>query len=315
MIVSVSRRTDIPAFYSEWFAKRLVEGYVLIKNPFNRKQVSKVLLTPEHVECFVFWTKDPEPIMKYLDLLEPYAYYFQITINAYGEDLEPNVRKKQQIINTVKALSQKIGSERIVWRYDPILLNPYYSKAYHYKWFEEIAKKLEGITKKCVISFVDEYKETKRNAKILNQQPISTEDMQEIGKTLAKIAGKYGMQVETCAEKIDLSLYGIEHGQCIDPQLIARITGLSAEKFKRDNMRQDCGCVKSVDIGEYNSCLHECAYCYANYNHGTILQNKERHDMQAPLLIGQLNGDEKITTHHLCKEKKGCQLNLLGEDM
>lgn len=314
MIVSVSRRTDIPAFYSEWFIKRLQEGYVLMRNPFNRKQVSSILLDKNHVSCFVFWTKDPQPLMPYLNLIEDYTYYFQITLTAYREDLESGVRRKKDIIETVKLLSKRIGKEHIIWRYDPILLNPYYTKDYHYEWFEKMARQLKGIVSKCVISFVDTYKETKRNAHILNLQPITEGDMKEVGKTLASIARKYGLAIETCAEKVDLSAYGIAHGKCIDPDLIAKLTGQNATTFKNDKMRADCGCVKSVDIGEYNSCPHECAYCYANYNHSTILQNKQKHIVTAPLLIGDLVGDEKITTHYLCKEKKERQISLFGEE-
>lgn len=317
MIISVSRRTDIPAFYSTWFFNRLKDGEVLIRNPFNRKQVSKVILNKEVVDCFVFWTKDPSHLIKLLHNLDGYKYYFQYTLTSYGDDIEVKVKRKQELIDTFINLSKRIGKEKVIWRYDPILLNNKYTKEYHYKWFEVIARKLRGYTDKCVISFVDEYKEIKKNADNLELEAISENDMIEIAINFVKIANKYNIIIESCAEKVDLTRYGVKFGACIDANLISTITGKDLSSLKKDNMRESCNCVKSIDIGEYNSCLHNCKYCYANYNSALIERNFATHNSNSSLLLGDLVGDEKITEHYLCKSKKKKpkveQINLFDE--
>ncbi len=307
MIISASRRTDIPAFYSEWFYNRLSAGEVLIKNPFNRKQVSRVTINKESVDCFVFWTKNPKNMMGGLELLEGYKYYFQFTLTSYGQEVERNVVSKNELIKTFIELSK---TTKVIWRYDPILLNEYYTKEYHYKWFESMASKLSGYTDRCVISFVDDYKEVKKNKNELLLQRITAEDMVQIASNLSQIANKYGMEVYSCAEKIDLSAVGVKQGQCIDPILVSDLTGKDFRSLKKDKMREGCQCVKSVDIGEYNSCLHGCAYCYANYNSPVIQKNHMLHNPKSKILISELQGDEKITNHFLMGKKGIEQLSL-----
>ena len=313
MIISVSRRTDIPAFYSDWFFNRLKDGEVYIRNPFNKNQVSKVLLNKDLVDIFVFWTKDPFNMMKNFKILEGYNYYFQFTLTSYRNDIECNTRKKSDIIKTFIELSNKIGREKVIWRYDPILLNQYYTKEYHYTWFEKIAKTLKGYTNKCVISFVDDYKAINKNSADLNLKTIASDDMRQIAKRLVEISKKYEIEIESCAEHIDLSDVGVIKGACIDSNLISKITGLSESLFKEDNMRKECKCVKSIDIGEYNSCMHKCKYCYANYNSSTIQNNFRLHHKDSKILIGKLSGKEKITLHNLCKERKPYQISFLGD--
>lgn len=317
MIVSVSRRTDIPALYSDWFYRRLCEGEVLIRNTYNRKQVSRVPLTQDMVDCFVFWTKNPEKMMENINLLKGYNYYFQFTLNSYGKDIETNIPPKSILIETFKKLSSLIGREKVIWRYDPILLNNKYTKEYHFKWFEVLASKLSQSTDRCVISFVDIYKETKKNMDKLSLQEITYEDMLEIGNHLVKIANNYGIEIQSCGEKMDLSSVGINHGSCIDGRLISEITGKDFSKEKKDNMREACGCIRSVDIGQYNSCTNKCMYCYANFNSSVIDKYFSMHDVNSKLLIGNLSGDEKITDHYLCKEHSAeyRQLNLLDGDI
>lgn len=315
LIVSVSRRTDIPALYSEWFYNRIKEGYVIVRNPFNRKQLSKIILDNNMVECFIFWTKDPKNFMNKLELLEKYNYYFQFTVTAYRKDIEVSLRKKRDIIKTFQELSNKIGKEKVVWRYDPILINDYYTKEYHYKWFEIFANNLSGYTNKCTISFIDEYKETKKNSNSLNLIKISEKDMIEIASNFVRIGEKYGIKIESCGEKVNLESYGVEQGACIDAKFISQITGNDTRKYKKDNMRKTCNCIKSVDIGEYNSCVHNCRYCYANYNSSIIQNNYNKHDKNSPILIGNITADDKVTLHNLCKSnsKKYNQLTLFKE--
>jgi len=301
MIISASRRTDIPAFYSDWFLKRIEEGYLYVINPMNRKQVSKIILNPEAVDCFVFWTKDAQPIMDKLDKLDTlgYKYYFQFTLTAYQSDVEPGLRNKNEIIETLKELSIKIGKEKVIWRYDPIFLNSKYTKEYHYAWFKALCQRMHGYTEKCVISFLDLYRKTSRNTKQLLIQEMKNEDMIEIANELSKIAMQYNILVETCSEEIDLSQYGVSHGKCIDDKLIEKIIGNKINVKKDDTQRDICGCVKSIDVGSYNTCKHYCTYCYANYNYAQVEQNCRNYDVNSPSLVGKLLGDEKITNREM----------------
>lgn len=295
MILSVSRRTDIPAFYSKWFFNRLKEGYILVRNPMNAHQISRVELNPSVIDCIVFWTKNPKPIINQLDYLKAYKYYFQFTINSYGKSLEPNVPRKKYIIDTFINLSEKIGKEKVIWRYDPIILTNIYTKEYHYKWFEYLAQKLCNYTDKCVISFLDLYKKTERNLKKIIVTPLLKSDMEEMADRLSLIASKYNLTLESCSEEIELKKFGINHGKCIDDKLIYKLVGYNINVHKDPNQREVCGCVKSIDVGAYNTCKHHCLYCYANFNKETVEKQILEHDIKSPLLIGNLTGNEKIT--------------------
>lgn len=295
MIISASRRTDIPAFYSKWFFNRIKEGFVLVRNPLNFNQVSKITLNPKVVDCIVLWTKNPRPMLKRLEELRDYRYYFQFTINSYDKSMEPNVPGKRYIIKTFIDLSKLIGRERVIWRYDPIMLTDIFNKEYHYKWFEYLAERLHDYTDKCVISFLDVYKKTERNLKNVKITPLSKSDMEEIAYKLSSIASKYNLTLESCSEEIDLSKEGIGHGKCIDDRLISRISGCNLKIDKDPNQREICGCVKSIDIGTYNTCGHGCLYCYANFSKERVRKQLLAYDINAPLLVGRLNGNEKIT--------------------
>ncbi len=299
MILSVSRRTDIPAFYSDWFFNRLKDGFVYVRNPMNIHQVSRIALSPDVIDCIVFWSKNPRPMLHRLDELKDYMYYFQYTINSYGQGLETGVPRKEDIINTFKALSETIGPKRVIWRYDPILLTETLDKNYHLRYFEEIAKRLEGYTDTCVISFVDLYKKAQRNLQGKNVREPSTVEMLEMAAKLFVIAKGYGMNVQTCAEEIALESVGIKHGKCIDNALIEDLLGMKLVVSKDPNQRKECGCVQSIDIGEYNTCAHGCKYCYANFREEMVARNKMAHDPDSPLLIGHLGAEDKVTERKL----------------
>lgn len=299
MILSVSRRTDIPAFYSEWFYNRLKEGFVYVRNPMNIHQVSKVMLSPEVVDCIVFWSKNPRPMLARLDELKDYMYYFQYTINAYDKGMEQSVPSKEGIINTFKELSDKIGPKRVIWRYDPILLTEKMDADYHVKYFEEIAKRLEGRTNTCVISFVDLYKKTQQNLKDTTAREPSMNEMIEMAARLFVIAHRYGIAVQTCAEEIALESVGVKHGRCIDNALIEDLLGVKLVVSKDPNQRKECGCVQSIDIGEYNTCAHGCKYCYANFKDGVVARNRATHNPLSPLLVGELGPEDKVTERKL----------------
>lgn len=297
MIISASRRTDIPAFYSEWFINRLKDGYVLVRNPYNANQVSKIILSPDIVDCIVFWTKNPSPFVKQLQEIDRlgHKYYFQFTVTSYDQSIEKEVPSKKTIINIFKELSDEIGSEKILWRYDPILLTKKYNFEYHQKWFKYIAENLCGYTTKCVISFIDMYKKCERNLKELNIETISDDIKKQIAQSLSTTANEFGISVESCAETLLLSDCGVTPGKCIDDILISKIVGERFVVEKDKAQRHECGCVTSLDIGSYNTCRHGCKYCYANYSEKSVKNNCEHHNLHSPLLVGNLSGDEKIT--------------------
>ena len=299
MILSVSRRTDIPAFYSEWFFNSLKEGFVLVRNPMNIHQVSRVMLSPDVIDCIVFWSKNPRPMLARLDELKDYMYYFQFTINPYDRGLEMGVPRKEGIISTFKELSEMIGPKRVIWRYDPILLTEKMDMQYHVRYFEEIAKRLKGYTDMCVISFVDLYQKTQRNLKDTTAREPSQNEMVEIAGKLCAIAKNYGMTIQTCAEEIALESVGIKHGKCIDSALIEDLLSVKLVVGKDPSQRKECGCVQSIDIGEYNTCAHGCKYCYANFKDWVVAANRAAHDPHSPLLIGKLGPDDKVTDRKL----------------
>ena len=248
MIVSVSRRTDIPAFYSDWFFNRLREGFVHGINPFNRKQVSEISLRPEDVDCFVFWTKNPAPMLDRLDLLTGYNYYFQFTLTPYGRDAEPGLPDTRELVEVFHRLSAAVGRDRVVWRYDPVFLSEKYTMDFHAAAFRQLAEILHEDTDLCVISFVDLYAKTARNTRPLALLPMEEPEMRQLAAMFGSIAAEYDLTVESCSEKIDLSDCGIRHGQCIDKRRLEKILGGRIDIGKDANQRQECGCVQSVDI-------------------------------------------------------------------
>lgn len=296
MILSVSRRTDIPAFYAEWFFQRIREGFLYVRNPMNPRQVSRIGLSPEVVDCIIFWSKNPAPMLERLDELREYPFYFQFTLTGYGRDIEPGLPdKRKEVIATFQKLSEKVGKERVVWRYDPILVNGRYTIEYHLKAFEEIAGCLKGYTEKVVISFVDFYAKTLRNTKDLYIKSLSREEMREIAEGMAQIAKSCGLVIETCAEQINLQDVGIRHGSCIDKKQIEKIAGCSLSVEKDKNQREACGCCESIDVGAYNTCRNGCRYCYANYHEEQVRKCIACYDVDSPLLCGRIEPEERVT--------------------
>lgn len=305
MIISASRRTDIPAYYSQWFFRRLEAGFVCVRNPVNFHQVSCISLSPEVVDGMVFWTKNPIPMLDSLPLLKDDPFYFQFTLTAYGQDLEPGIPSKNDIIiPAFQELSRKVGPERVIWRYDPILLTPKYTAEYHVHYFEELARRLSGYTQKCVISFVDLYRHLGRQF-----QPLDTAEIYELSGRFSDIAQKYHLTLETCAESIDLSQFGIRHGHCIDGGLLEKIIGQPLSLAKDKNQREACGCMASIDIGMYDSCANGCKYCYANHSPAAVHRNIQAHNPASPLLCGDLTPEDTVRDRGMtsCKET---QLNL-----
>lgn len=296
MILSASRRTDIPAFFSDWFFNRIKEGNVCVRNPMNAYQVSRINISPEVTDCIVFWTKNPMPMMERLDELKKYTYYFQYTINAYSADTEPFVPPLEERLDAFRRLSQKIGCERVIWRYDPIILTKKYDISFHLDSIKRIASELKGYTEKMVFSFVDVYSGKNQKTLIrMGNRNFSDPELEYFVKELTEIAAENHIVLATCAEKTDLGKYGIAHNSCIDGELIERITGCRL-KTKADNQRGECRCIKCEDIGSYDTCTHGCTYCYANFRREIALEKVKHYDPASPLLCDSIDTEnDKIT--------------------
>lgn len=300
MILSVSRRTDIPSYYAEWFYNRIKEGFVCVRNPMNPRQVSEIRITPDVVDCIVFWTKNPLPMMERLDELKAYPYYFQFTLTGYGNDVEANLPdKKTMIIPMFQELSNRIGRERVIWRYDPIFFSDRYTVEYHIETFRAMAEALNGYTDKCVISFLDIYAKIRKNMESLSYYELEESELRSFAKEISRIAEQNHICVGSCAEKIDLEDCGIVHNCCIDKRLIEKLIGCELKVGKDKNQRKECGCVESIDIGTYNTCRNGCAYCYANLGAKNVERNAAKYDPASPLLCGCIGEEDKVTQRRL----------------
>lgn len=295
MIISASRRTDIPAFYSEWFFSRLKEKYLLVPNPYNPKMISRISLAPEVVDCIVFWTKNPQPMLGKLDKLKDYKYYFQYTLNPFGKEIEINLPSLEKRIDTFKFLSDKIGREKVVWRYDPLFTNEKYTISFHKEAFSEIAYALRDHTERCMLGFIDHYYHIRKTVGDYGIKPLKKEEIEEMAISFKEAIADYPIQLDTCTIKVDLRHLGIPGGLCVDGKLIERIIGYPISAKKDKNQRDICNCIESIDIGTYESCLNGCIYCYAiKGSYLTARCNHKGHDPASPLMIGTLGEDALI---------------------
>lgn len=297
MIISASRRTDIPAFFADWFMNRVRAGSVEVRNPFNKAQASRVSLFPVDVDAIVFWTKNPAPLMKHLDELDSmgYKYYFLYTLNGYPALLEPRVPSCEDSVSTFRALSGRLGAGRVIWRYDPIIITDATPEEYIVSNFTRLAGQLEGAAKRVTFSFavIDGYRKVIANMERFSREHgMKFEDItgkpdvvRRLASAIADIARRHSMDIYSCADPNDLSAYGIRHGKCIDDGLIRELFGIEVGHGKDKNQRSACGCVQSRDIGQYNTCLHGCVYCYATSGALEAVANYQRHDPMAPSML------------------------------
>lgn len=308
MIISASRRTDIPAFYAEWFMKRVRAGYFYRVNPFNSRQVSRFSLKADEVDAICFWTKNPQPLMRHLDELDARGlnYYFQFTLNPYDKIFEPGVPPLEERLNTMDELAGRISPERVVWRYDPVILSSATPVSFHLDKAEEVATRVHSATRRLMFSFHDFYGRRKgRLSRSLAGTGITLEDITApehrsalilVARGFQQIAERHNLQIFTCSEEVELGASGIRHGACIDGDLIRELFDVKTA-FKRDkNQRGACNCVASADMGSYNSCRYRCSYCYANFNIGMIESNCRKHDPESPTLLGEYNSSIEIRT-------------------
>lgn len=292
MIINTGQRTDIPAFYACWFANRLKEGFVCVRNPFDPDQVSRYRLDPSVVDAIGFCTKNPAPMFPYMDLLKDYGQYWFITITPYGKDIEPNVPDKHRLINDFRKLSDMVGIASVVWRYDPIFLSERYTAEYHLNAFEQIASELDGFTDTVVISFIDLYSKVKRN--FPEAKEVGKEDRIYLGREMIRVAGEHGMTVKPCAEGDELAPFGADCSGCTRISDYERAIGKRLNAPKRKGVRAECACYLSCDIGAYNTCMHLCRYCYANADPEIVRANNLRHDPDSPFLIGNYREGDRI---------------------
>ncbi len=293
MIINTGCRTDIPAFYAKWLMNRIQEGYVLVRNPYNPNQVTKYNLSPEVVDCLAFCTKNPGPMLTYLDELDIYKQYWFVTITPYGKDIEPNVPDKKKVMESFKKLSNHIGVDSIGWRYDPIFIGDGFDVNKHITCFGNMAKELKGYTHNCTISFLDLYEKVKRNAPNIN--PPTKEEQIEMAKAFRKIGKENNMVIHACCEKTYLSQYGLQCNGCMSQEIVEKAINNTLHPPKRKNLRQECNCLMGNDIGAYNTCGHLCKYCYANANKQFVIENMKKHDDNSPFLIGRSEPGDKIT--------------------
>lgn len=331
MIINTGQRTDIPAFYAEWFANRLREGVVCVRNPYNRQQVTRYRLDPEVVDLIGFCSKNPEPMFPYMDLLQDYGQFWYMTLTPYGPDIEPGVPDKSHQLLVFRQLSDMVGPERVGWRYDPILVNETYSVERHLKAFARMAEALDGCTRIVVISFIDLY------GKLLRTFPearsVTRKDQEVLGREIVRIARQHGMTVHPCSEGSWLSEYGADCRGCMTVEMYEHAmkytgypgkTGNGSGGHSQAGMQQEarsesgepselwtprrlhltvppykpareaCACYLACDIGAYDTCLHLCRYCYANSDGKLVRENHRRHDPQSPFLIGNYEPGDHI---------------------
>ena len=293
MIINVSGRTDIVNHYPQWLFKRFEEGYVLSRNSLFQNSVRRYELTPEKVDCVIFGSKNYAPVLNRIhEITERFNTYFYYTITAYGKDVEPGVPDIDTSINTLLALSEIVGSQRLAWRYDPVLLTDKYTVAQHRDTFAYIAQRLSGHIDRCIFSFVEMYKKHEVNFPALI--PLKNEDMESIAQDLGRIAAQYNIPIQTCGPENNYIAYGIETSGCVTLDILGKANDLSFRQLKHKGFRQGCHCIESRDIGALNSCPNGCKYCYANKNAQLPQENYQLHDPESPLLIGHLKPTDRL---------------------
>lgn len=267
---------------------------MLVRNPYNPIQVTRYRLTPDVVDLIAFCTKNPAPMLPYMDALKAYGQYWFITITPYGKDIEPNVPDKETVMEDFKRLSGIVGVDSMGWRYDPIFIDEKHSVKWHISEFEKMAENLSGYTKSCVISFIDIYKKVERN--FPNVGEVSKADRIAIGKAFIRIGSKYGMTIKPCAEGDELAAYGADCSGCMTVNTFetALHAYLDVPKRKNNQRNGQCACLLGVDIGTYNTCGHLCKYCYANKNAVLVRENMRKHDPMSPFLIGKSMPEDVI---------------------
>ena len=286
MILQTGLRTDIPAFYTPWFLTRLAEGFVLVRNPYNPRQITRYRITPDVVDCIGFCTKNPAPMLPHLDRLAAFGQHWFVTVTPYGRDVEPHVPPKEQVLADFRRLSSLLGPQCVTWRYDPILLTEVYTVERHLADFAAMCAVLEGATDTCVISFIDLYEKVKRNFPEI--RAVHREDRLLLGRAMAAIAERHGIRLKSCCEGDELAAFGVDCSGCMTLSSYENALGCRLNAPKQSKSTRGCLCHLSADVGAYNTCGHGCRYCYANAGEAAVRRAMAQHDPASPLLIGHV---------------------------
>lgn len=305
MIVQTGLRTDIPAFYAEWFMNRLREGYVLVRNPYRPSSVTRYELSPQVVDLIGFCTKNPAPMLPHMEALRPYGQYWYVTVTPYGKNIEPNVPPKATVLADFKRLSRIVGVDSVGWRYDPIFISAEYPLERHLAEFAAMAEALSGYTRICVISFIDLYQKVRRNFPEVRE--VTQAERTRIGQEFVRIGRKYDIAIKACAEGEELAAYGVDCSGCMTIETYEKALHGKLRTPKIKPGRSACLCHLSCDIGQYDTCGHLCRYCYANNNAEAVRRNRARHDPASPFLIG---GPEPGDQIHPAKQESWLDMQM-----
>ena len=292
MILNTGLRTDIPGFFSEWFYNRIEDGFVYVRNPYAKNQIYSYRLDPELIDCIIFCTKNPKPMFENLEKIDKFNQYWHITITPYEKEIEPNIPPMNDVLESFKYLSKKLGKENVTLRYDPIFINEKYTLEKHIESFEYIINSLSGYTTEAIISFIDLYEKTKRN--FPKAREVTKDERLKIGKEFARIGNENNIRIKTCVEGTELDKFGIDSSGCMTKEVIERAINKNLNIPKQKARNGECYCLLNNDIGEYNTCGHGCLYCYANSNKRLVKRNLKLHDPKSPILIGEIKEDDII---------------------
>ncbi len=284
MILNTGSRTDIPAYYSDWFYNRIREGYVLVRNPYYPQQVTRYQLKPNVIDAMVFCTKNPAPMLESINELSMFDTFWFVTITPYGKEIEPFVPEKEQVLISFRKLAEEVGSDRTSWRYDPVFISEKYSVDEHIRSFGQMAETLRGYTKQCVVSFIDLYEKTKKNFPEVRK--VTEEEQEYLIDAFGEIAADNHLQIHLCCENSCLVRKNVDADGCMSKEVLEAAVGCKLDVPKKKMARAECNCLLGADIGAYNTCGHGCLYCYANYDRQTVIDNRKNHDANSPFLIG-----------------------------
>ncbi|MFR9208390.1 MAG: DUF1848 domain-containing protein [Lachnospiraceae bacterium] len=293
MIVNVGGRTDIVNYYTPWLINRMNEGYVYSRNPLFPKNVSRIDLAPDKVDCMMFCSKNYRPILQHMGMInQQYRIICHYTITAYGRDVEPNVPSIDESVKTLIELSKIVGKEKVIWRYDPLLLTQKYTADTLIHTYDFIAGKINQYISRAIFSFVEMYK--RLEYKMPEIIPFTKDDKIYLAKEIGKISKKYGIYVQTCGTDVNYEEYGVHQSGCTTREILQNATHAKFKNVGEAHMRKGCHCIPSRDIGAYNTCLNDCKYCYANKKAISSRENYQLHDPNSPILIGHLQDDDVV---------------------
>jgi hypothetical protein len=293
VILNTGCRTDIPAYFSEWFYRRMAEGYVMARNPYRPELVTRYALDPQVVDVICFCTKNPAPMLPRLSELDTFRQFWFVTCTPYGAEIEPRVPMKADVLASIRQLSDVVGPQAVGWRYDPVFLSERYTADFHLRAFERMAEALEGRVAFCVVSFIEIYEKVRRN--FPEARAVSAADQRFLATEFVRIGTEHGIAIRLCCEDASLGRCGAITDGCMTQEVLERACGiqLGVPRSKR-SPRDKCQCLLGADIGAYNTCMHGCRYCYANYDQRTVERNFRLHDPASPLLIGHVQPGDVV---------------------